>query len=172
MEYTFIEWIKTSIPGIILLGAIGSILAAALLKLLALVVARWLLPAKSSLTKYVYGFRNGPQLVIEHLKASQDPRELLVTVALILAAQILVGGGIATGTVLTALGSISHSQNAEASQHLIFSGSFLSFISLLFFAKLTRHLLAIYMIHMSAVEKAVADIISKQIGHQESMDGT
>ncbi|WP_133164073.1 hypothetical protein [Aeromonas jandaei] len=46
MDFSFLEWLKTSIPGIIFLGAIGSICAVGFLKMAAHCAALLGLPAK------------------------------------------------------------------------------------------------------------------------------
>lgn len=160
MDQSTIEWLKTSIPGIVILGAVGSIFAVLVLKLLGFLLQRPLLQMRSTLLRPILGAVRGPSLIIDYLKTSKDPRELVVTIALLLSLAVLTCAGIAAGTVLVGLGALSESGGAEVGQHLALMGSFLASICMIFFAWVTRHLHSIYMIHMGHAETKVKEQIS------------
>lgn len=168
LDQSQIEWLKTSIAGIILLGAIGSVVAVVLLKSVAFLAGRLLPPAKSSLLRIAFGFFRGPALIVEHLKSSQDPREVLVTIMLFLALQILTCAGIVTGTVLSAIGAIAPAENVSFANMLVFYGSLMTCLNMFFFILCMRHMFAIYMIYMghaeSSAKKRIADMSKASVG--------
>ncbi|MEP7010787.1 MAG: hypothetical protein ABJC13_10720 [Acidobacteriota bacterium] len=49
----FFEWLKSSVPGLILLGAMGSLLALAAVRLLGSLIERWFKPARTALLRVV-----------------------------------------------------------------------------------------------------------------------
>lgn len=163
MDQSIIDWLKTTIPGIILLGAVGSIVAVAVLKTLAWAAARVFPPAKSSILRTLYGFHRGPSLIIEHLRSSQEPRELLVTITLLLSLQIVMGASLAVGVLLIPMGAVSRPQNVDLAQRLVFSGSMLAFVSAFFLAGTARLLFSIYMVHMGEVETRVQGRIAEMV---------
>jgi hypothetical protein len=73
-----LEWLKTSIAGIVLLGAIGSMLAVRILKLALFLIRRTTPKVRSATDRVLLIFR-APHYVREHLHSSQHVPQLIVT---------------------------------------------------------------------------------------------
>lgn len=168
MEQSITEWLKNSIPGIVILGAVGSIFAVVVLKVVGLLLERYVLQARSILLQAVLGTVRGPQLIIEHLKTSKEPRELTVSIALLLTVVILTCAGMVIGTLMVCLGAVASSNSAQTGQELAFMGSFITSICIILFWWPFRHLRAIYMIHMGCAEQKIKEQISNIVNSRDS----
>ncbi|WP_323883113.1 hypothetical protein [Aeromonas hydrophila] len=157
MDSYFIEWLRTSISGIIILGALGSILSVGLLKLTAYCIARWGSPAKNLAYRVLYYSLYGRKIVIEHLKGEHSTHELLVTIITLGVFNIIMTIFLVTGLIIVILGAINIEQNIELSLQLTFFGSFFVFTSGFMSISSSRHLYQIYTIFMGNIEKSAID---------------
>ncbi|MFM5314459.1 hypothetical protein ACET9R_03725 [Aeromonas veronii] len=125
MDFSFLEWLKTSIPGIIFLGAIGSICAVGFLKMAAHCAALWGLPAKNLIYRVIYYSLYGRKIIFEHFKGNHSTRELLVTIITLGVFNISMAMFLSTGLIIVILGAICIRQDIELGLKLSFFGSFL-----------------------------------------------
>jgi hypothetical protein len=154
LEFDLIEWLKTSILGIIILGAIGSILSFFIIKIFAYCATRWLSPMRSLAYRTFYHTIYGGKVVAEHFKGVHSSRELFVTMIITGVFNIGMNIFLVTGLIVTILGSIHLNQDIELGQSLSFFGSFLTCTAGLMSIKSIRQLYKIYIIYMGPVEKS------------------
>ena len=159
-----IEWLRTSIPGIILLGAAGSILAMALLKVSRTVIYRILMRFGQEAHIIFVQFFRVPYYVLEHLRSSTDVRELIVTSVLLLAIFILWTSVALISAMFMAVGvALALNSPTQAKGFPILLGaSFFFFFNLLVSGEAFGWLMRLYTVHMKnadreAVAKAHAD---------------
>jgi hypothetical protein len=155
-----IEWLKTSILGLILLGAVGSILAVGVLKLSAFLIQRLFKPAFHSTAGRVFVLLRASHYVIEHLRRSDDPRELIVTCMIALGSFLFISTAALAGFLFFAVGIATQHADPDAAigSEMILSGSLLFFIGTFLSLRLLRIMWAIYEVHMRSVEeRATAD---------------
>lgn len=157
MDHYFIEWLKSSISGIIILSAIGSILSVGFLKLTTYCIARWGSPAKNLSYRALYYSLYGRKIVIDYLKGEHSTRELLVTIITLGVFNIIMTIFLVTGLIISILGAINVKHNLEISLQLTFFGSFLVFTSGFLSIRSSLNLYQIYTIFMGDIEKSAID---------------
>lgn len=165
-----IEWLKTSIPGLILLGAVGSMLAVGILKLAVVCIRRAFAPAFHSATGRVFTLFRASHYIVEHLRESDDPRELIVTCMIVLAGFFFDCICMAMGFLFFAIGiaTIHAAPTTNLGSSMAFFGSFFTFFSMFNSTIGFRDMCAIYKIHMkSAEEKAKASAAAEFSGQKQ-----
>ena len=154
-----IEWLKTSVPGIILLGAFGSLLAVGLLKVTAVAIRRLLGPATNSVLGRAFVFLRSPHYVLEYLRSSStDIRELIVTCTILLGTLMLVCVLFAVGMLLMASGgSLDQIKpGTRFSNFCLFGGSFIFFIGVITGRRVVGFITQVYNIYMKRAEDDAA----------------
>ena len=148
-----IEWLKTSLPGIIILGAIGGVGTVAILKIGAAIADRYGPPALTNTLGRLYVALNASRHVVDHLRSSNDPRELIVT-CFLLSIQFVFS----VGTMCAAFVGAVFVASTKTLYWSAFSDLMIALIAL-FVASLygvflvSRVATALY-VHMSSPEKA------------------
>jgi hypothetical protein len=154
-----IEWLKTTIPGIILLGALGSVLAVGLLKVTAVAISRFLRPATKSVLGRAFVFLRSPHYVVEYLRSSStDIRELIVTCTFLLASVVFACEFIVIGILIMVV-SASLDQikpGTHFSDFSLFFGSFLFFSGIILGKKILGLITQVYDIYMKRAEDDAA----------------
>jgi hypothetical protein len=164
-----IEWLRTSIPGIILLGAAGSILALLLLKAIRVIIHRTLAPFGKKTFFWTFLTFRTPHYVIEHLRSSTDIRELIVTSALFLSLLISFASLallLAILMIVIALYILSTPGRDTEGQTVLLTTSFFFFICLIISARLSAWLLQLYMVYMKTADDAATAKAQDEISHR------
>jgi hypothetical protein len=149
-----IEWLKTSIPGIIILGAIGSMLAVGILKLAVTLLRRFAPPLRKHTIGRVLIFLRAPRYLIEHLHSSDDSKELIVTCIFVLAQFIFMALAMCMGFLMIVVGAASQSLSGHRFPLIVFLGSLLFFLSTFFTLHYMSILTLIYYSHMKQTDAA------------------
>ncbi|WP_421315085.1 hypothetical protein [Aeromonas veronii] len=169
-EFDLIEWLKTSIFGMVILGAIGSILAFFIINSFIYCATRWLSPMRGLAYRVFYHIIYGEKVVTEHFKGTHSSRELFVTMIIIGVFNIGMNIFLVTGLIVTILGSIHVKQDIELGQSLSFFGSFLTCTAGLMSIKSIRQLYNIYNIYMGPVEKSAINGIMSARSNKNDAD--
>jgi len=126
-----IEWLKSSILGIVILGALGSLLAWAFIKAVGWFVRRVVQPAADSYLARLFVRKTAPRYLLEHLSASADPREVAVASSFYGTRLTLDWIGVFGGLILICLGTAVFrlSPGDSLAVAMTFAGSFSMFTS-------------------------------------------
>lgn len=144
-----ITWLKTSILGTILLGAISSILAVGILRLLARLPARYRSPLLRKLVSYLYIPYRSPHSVLEHLRASSDPRTVVVTCVVLLAQFCFFSLLLCSGFILvTLLAAIIKHPSGPFQYACLFFSTFVGVSGAINASRILTLLEAIYKLYM------------------------
>jgi len=150
-----IEWLKTSVLGIILLGAIGSLLAVGLVKIGIFALNRLFRPALGSIIGTALSFIYAPELIFERLRTSAGVHELIATSTIMLATFVFSAGAFLAGFTMAVIGV------GLSSSYLLFSGSLLFFCNLPFFILSAKNIVKFYDAFMSTIDAEAIKLARK-----------
>lgn len=157
-----IEWLKTSILGMVLLGALGSVLAVFVIAACRPLIAR---TATSTLI-----FFHKPRLAAEHFRKSADVRKLVVSCAFLLGAAISFGTLSLTTFGLLYLGVLLRVPTKPYGQVFVFSTSFVGFTALLCQFRAIWYISSIYSALMDTTEKKINDRTQAEVSNQVKLE--
>lgn len=149
-----IDWLKTSIPGIIILGAIGSMFAVGILKLAVALLGRYAPPLRKHTIGRVLIFLRAPKYLTEHLHSSDDSKKLIVTCTFVLAEFMFMALAMCLGFLMVVVGAAFQSISGQRFSLIAFLGSLLFFLSTFFTLHYMSVLTLIYYSHMKETDDA------------------
>src|SRR6266478_2603573 len=150
-----IEWLRTTIPGIIILGAIGSILAVVVLRVCRSLLIRLLKPLGIRIASVAVFFFRVEHHIIEYLRSSSDVRELITTCTVFLAVLILWACLTLASLMLLLVGVLisTLAPNDFNGPILTFAGSFSAFSFAILWQTELRAILQLYYLYMEKVDR-------------------
>lgn len=148
--------LKNSILGIVLLGAIGSLLAVGILKLSAFILRRIVKPKVNSIIGAISAGIEGPFRVIDQLGDSSDVRQVLVTAIALIAIEVFSASLFVFGGVILFVSAALPPSARSAISVLFGSTSF--FLGLFLIRKSLNYVFALYSVYMGEIEEKVAQI--------------
>jgi len=150
-----IDWLKTTIPGIILLGAVGSILAVGIIKVCTLLFSRVLKPTMNSALGFAFAAMRGPHYVVEYLRTSTDVRELIVTCTLLHSYVVFFAAFSVIGIATSIAGVLMKTDEVLTgmSRYWVLGGSFLFFISVIGVKFILNVIWELYFIYMKQADE-------------------
>jgi hypothetical protein len=138
-----IDWLKSTIPGIVILGAIGCIIAVGILRVSALIVARVLTPAVGSAIRVLLILRNGPNQTAKYLHDYGTTREIVAGCALFMVLTVFNANLALAGFLLPAFGALGECMG-DMRNRAVFVGSLASCASAIMAGFLVRTLWVLY----------------------------
>jgi hypothetical protein len=161
------DWLKSSIVGIVLLGALGSLLAVALLHALKLALKHRSKASRFFSIRLLALVNRMPSIVEAELRKSEDPREFLAAALFFLLALfgsvfILVGGGF---IAFLGLPLLFLSQTLSGISFTL--GSMFATLGLVFLYWSINALQRVLMVHLERIDKVIDQTFEDEIGERE-----